>query len=62
MITLILRDATPAQLTAARHFASRCLHIASLDVPDRVAVAYVCRHFEAGQLFGWDGFITELGS
>ena len=57
MITLILRDATAEQLRAARCFTATHLHITSMDVPSRVAVAYICQHFEEGDYSGWDGFI-----
>lgn len=61
MITTILGDATVAQLTAAIRWTADNLHLPETHVSAPVAVAYVCRHFEAGQLTGWDGFIENAG-
>jgi hypothetical protein len=60
MITTIIRNATPEQLRKARIWTSDNLHIPYVKVNDEVAVAYVCKHFVAGQLDGWDGFVTDL--
>lgn len=60
MITTILRNCTRRQLEEAYNYAACCLHIHPNDLTDVAAVAYVCRHFESGQLTGWDGFIQDL--
>lgn len=61
MITLILRDATDAQLHAAACWTADNLHVPLEEIDDVIAVAYVVRHYKAGELEGWDGFITDLG-
>ena len=53
MITVILCSATVAQLTAAIRWTADNLHLPETYVSAAVAVAYVCKHFEAGQLTGW---------
>ena len=60
MITTIILHATTAQLTAARRFTEDNLHVPESAVTTAVAVAYVVKHYKAGQLEGWDGFITDL--
>lgn len=61
MITAIIRNATEGQLKEARIWTSDNLHIPYVKVNNEVAVAYVCKHFVAGQLTGWDGFIEDIG-
>lgn len=61
MITTIIQHATTAQLKAACRFTEDNLHVPDSAVTTEVAVAYVVKHFKAGQLEGWDGFITDLG-
>lgn len=61
MITEILRHATIDQLAAAITWTADNLHLPEQHVSGQVAVAYVCKHFEAGQLTGWDGFIENAG-
>lgn len=60
MITTIIANATGKQLrTAVTHTADH-LHVPEETVSVTVAVAYIVRHFEMGQLSGWDGFIENL--
>jgi hypothetical protein len=61
VITTILKNATDVQLREARIWTSDHLHIPYVRVSDLVAVAYVVKHFQAGQLTGWDGFIVDIG-
>ena len=56
----IYRNATIAQLMEAVDWTSERLHIPRKDVTVMTAIAYVCRHFEAGELSGWDGFVKNL--
>jgi hypothetical protein len=60
MITLIILHATAPQLIAARRWTEDNLHVPESAVTTAVAVAYVVKHFKAGQLEGWDGFITDM--
>jgi len=60
MITTILRNATTAQILAARHHTANHLHIPFPDVTKVVAVAYVNKHFEQGTYENWDGFVAML--
>lgn len=60
-ILTILEGATGSQLVAARHWVADNLHIPVYEVRSVMAVAYIVRHFQSGQLEGWDGFITDLG-
>lgn len=60
MITLILKTASVDELRKARLYVSDCLHLPLDDVTVPVAVAYVCGHFEMGQLTGWDGFVENI--
>lgn len=59
-ITDILSDATREHLDAARQWTSDQLHVPRSALTNSVAVAYVIRHFEAGQLTGWDGFLEDF--
>jgi hypothetical protein len=61
-IIMILRNTTRTQLYAAINWTADNLHVPVNEVPDIVAIAYVQRHFKAGQLEGWDGFVTDLGN
>jgi hypothetical protein len=60
MITTIIRNATDAQLVVATLWTSNQLHIPDESITNDVAVAYVVKHFKAGQLEGWDGFIEHV--
>lgn len=60
MITTILRTADTAHINVARKWVSDHLHIPESDVTPVVAVAYICRHFEQGVYYGWDGFVDML--
>jgi hypothetical protein len=60
MITTIIQHATTPQLIAARRWTEDNLHVPESAVTTAVAVAYVVKHFKAGQLEGWDGFITDM--
>lgn len=61
MIVTIIQHATQPQLDAAVRWASDQLHVPEAFMEVTVAVAYICKHFKAGQLEGWDGFVTDLG-
>lgn len=56
-----VKNATLSQLIAARQFASDNLHVPLNTVTHAVAVAYISKHFEAGRLTGWEGFLTDNG-
>jgi hypothetical protein len=60
VITFIIRNATPRQLNCAIEWTADNLHIPGDTVTNDVAVAYVCKHFKAGQLSGRDGFVKDL--
>jgi hypothetical protein len=60
-ILTILRGASPQQVEAAIRFTANNLHAPEGCIEPEVAVAYVARHFRAGRLEGWDGFIEDLG-
>lgn len=61
MITLIISFATPAQLNSAVTWTADNLHVPEEELTPSVAVGYVCKHYEAGVLTGWDGFIESIG-
>lgn len=61
MITNILRTAQPEHIVQAIVWTADNLHVPPSTISYHVAVAYVCRHFEAGQLTGWDGFVEDIG-
>lgn len=58
--TVILSTAAPTQLRSALSWTADNLHVNEHDLTMVAAVAYVCKHFRAGQLTGWSGFITDL--
>lgn len=58
---MILMDAKRSQLDAAINWTADNLHVPVNQISNVVAIAYVKRHFKAGQLEGWDGFIMDLG-
>lgn len=60
MITTIINNAESHQLFAAGQYVADHLHVPESAVTTAVAVAYICKHFKAGQLEGWDGFITDI--
>jgi hypothetical protein len=60
MITTIIRNATGPQRRAAITHTADHLHVPEETVSIEVAVAYIVRHFEMGQLSGWDGFVENL--
>lgn len=60
MITHIAAHASTQQLNAAIRWTADNLHLPVGGVSVWVAVAYICKHFESGQLTGWDGFIQDL--
>lgn len=61
MIVTLIKHATQAQLDAAVRWTADSLHVPEAFVEVTVAVAYVVRHYQMGQLEGWDGFVTDLG-
>lgn len=56
-----LRGASPRQVARAADWTAARLHVPVESVTDDVAVAYVIRHYRAGRLEGWDGFLEDLG-
>lgn len=60
-ISEIIRVAEIRHLITARCWTADHLHVPESSVSNDVAVAYVVRHFEAGRLSGWGGFVTDLG-
>lgn len=58
MITTIIANATGPQLRAAITHTANHLHVPEECVGATVAVAYIVKHFEMGQLSGWDGFLN----
>ncbi len=62
MITLILKNASLSQLSAAVQYTADHLHIPESMVTSTVAVAYICKHFEMGAYTGWDGFTEMIGA
>jgi hypothetical protein len=61
VIVNIIRNAHPDQIVHAIVWTADNLHVPPSLVSYEVAVAYVCKHFAAGQLTGWDGFIEDIG-
>jgi hypothetical protein len=57
----IATNAEPEQLSAARVFTARNLHVPESVLTFTASVAYIVRHFEAGQLTGWEGFLIDYG-
>lgn len=62
MIITIIRNAHPKQIEAAIRWTAENLHVPWDLVDMHVAVGYVCKHFVAGQLTGWDGFVEIIGN
>lgn len=60
MITHILNTARSSVLDNAARQVADWLHIPYEDVTNKVAVAYICKHFEQGAYSGWDGFVEML--
>lgn len=60
MITTIIQNATAPQLLAAARWTSDNLHIPESTLTVYVVVSYVVKHYKAGQLEGWDGFIADM--
>lgn len=61
MIITIIRNAHPRQIEAAIRWTADNLHVPWDLINEYVAVGYVCKHFEVGELTGWDGFIEDVG-
>lgn len=59
-LVLIRDEATASELAAATRWTADHLHVPADHLTHIVAVAYVVRHFEMGQLSGWDGFVECL--